>query len=215
MESVAGNPAALIRPASCARHPGADRRSVPLPGCSSPPPSLPGESADIRPPCTSVAPSIGSATTLWMAAGGPIYNRQISATTRPHRTIYLRRLHSADNMVNAGCYVGADLPGHLGNRPLKATGRKRVHPREHSGRDNITDAHWLPLEPTAPGTGRRQQDGGAGEVKGIRGCGMRMAGCRLHHWQSPFWGVQSALALQTGARPAAGVASWLTGAVNR
>ena len=151
MESVAGNPAALIRPASCARHPGADRRSVPLPGCSSPPPSLPGESADIRPPCTSVAPSIGSATTLWMAAGGPIYNRQISATTRPHRTIYLRRLHSADNMVNAGCYVGADLPGHLGNRPLKATGRKRVHPR--SILDGIilrmrTGCHWnrLPQE---------------------------------------------------------------------
>ena len=23
-----------------------------------------------------------------------------------------------------------------------------------------------------------------------------MAGCRLHHWQSPFWGVQSAPALQ-------------------
>ena len=31
--------------------------------------------------------------TLWMAAGGPICNRPMSAITRPHGTIYLRRLH--------------------------------------------------------------------------------------------------------------------------
>ena len=30
---------------------------------------------------------------LWMAADGPIYNRRLSAITRPHGTIYLRRLH--------------------------------------------------------------------------------------------------------------------------
>ena len=28
-----------------------------------------------------------------MAADGPIYNRRLSAITRPHGTIYLRRLH--------------------------------------------------------------------------------------------------------------------------
>ena len=28
-----------------------------------------------------------------MAAGGPIYNRRMSATTRPHGTLYLCRLH--------------------------------------------------------------------------------------------------------------------------
>ena len=35
-----------------------------LPVCSSYPPSPPGEPVDIRPPCTSITPSMGSATTL-------------------------------------------------------------------------------------------------------------------------------------------------------
>ena len=73
------SPAALNTPASCAPCPGVGRRSALLPARSSLPPSPPGEPADIRPPCTSVAPSMGSATTLWMVAGGPIYNRRLSA----------------------------------------------------------------------------------------------------------------------------------------
>ena len=77
-ESAGGNPAGLSRPASCAPCPGAGRTPGLLPGCSSPPPSPPGEPADIRPPCTSVAPSVGSSTTLWMAAGGTVFNRRMS-----------------------------------------------------------------------------------------------------------------------------------------
>ena len=88
---VAGSsPAARSRPASCAPCPGAGRTLAMPPGCSSPP----GEPADTCPLCTSIAPSIGSAITLWMAAGGPVCNRQMSAATRPHGTIYLRCLHS-------------------------------------------------------------------------------------------------------------------------
>ena len=69
VESVAGSPAALNKPASCAPCPGAGRTDGRLPECSPPPPSPPGQPADIHPRCTSVAPSIGSATTL-MDGGG-------------------------------------------------------------------------------------------------------------------------------------------------
>ena len=41
-----------------------DKMSAPLPGCSSPPPSPPGGTADIRPLCTSLAPSVGSTSNL-------------------------------------------------------------------------------------------------------------------------------------------------------
>ena len=34
---------------------------------------------------------------LWMAAGGPICNRRLSEITRPHGTLYLRRLHPNDS----------------------------------------------------------------------------------------------------------------------
>ena len=64
-----GSPAARSRPASCAPCLGADRTPGKPPGCSSPPPSPPGESAGKPPPRTSVAPSVGSATTL-MNGGG-------------------------------------------------------------------------------------------------------------------------------------------------
>ena len=69
VESAAGSPAELSRPASCAPCPGAGRTPGRLPGRSSPPPSPPGEPVDIRPPGTSVAPSAGSANTL-MDGGG-------------------------------------------------------------------------------------------------------------------------------------------------
>ena len=59
-ESVAGTQEARSRPASCARCPGADRTLWRPPECSCPPPSLPGEPADIRPLCTSIAPPISS-----------------------------------------------------------------------------------------------------------------------------------------------------------
>ena len=81
---VAGTPAGSSRPASCAPCPGAGRRSSPLLARSSPPPSPPGEPADIRPRCTSVAPSMGSATTLWKMAGGTVFNRQMSAGQSAH-----------------------------------------------------------------------------------------------------------------------------------
>ena len=76
-ETVGDSPAGPNRPACCARCPGAGQTSAQSPGCSSPPPSSPCEPADIRPPCTSVAPSVGSSTTLWMTAGGTVFNRQI------------------------------------------------------------------------------------------------------------------------------------------
>ncbi len=59
-----------------------------------PPQSPLGEPADIRPLCTSVALFVGSGTTLWMAEGGPIYNRRLSAIARPYGPLYLRSLHS-------------------------------------------------------------------------------------------------------------------------
>ena len=59
-ESVAGSPEARSRSASCAPCPDADRTLWRPPECPCPPPSLPGEPADIRPPCTSVAPPISS-----------------------------------------------------------------------------------------------------------------------------------------------------------
>ena len=74
--SAAGSPAGQSRPASCAPCPGAGRTPERLPECSSPPPSPPGESADIPPRCTSMAPSAGSATTLWMTASGTVCNRR-------------------------------------------------------------------------------------------------------------------------------------------
>ena len=38
----------------------------------------------VLPAGTSVPPSIGSTSNLWMAAAGPVCNRRMSATTRPH-----------------------------------------------------------------------------------------------------------------------------------
>ena len=87
--SVAGTPAGLSRPASCAPCPGAGRRSSPLPAHSSLPPSPPGEPADIRPPCTSVAPSMGSATTLWKMAGGTVFNRRMSVGQPAHMAHFI------------------------------------------------------------------------------------------------------------------------------
>ena len=57
-------PEARSRSASCAPCPGADRTLWRPPECSCPPPSPPGEPEDIRPLCTSIAPSMGSDTTL-------------------------------------------------------------------------------------------------------------------------------------------------------
>ena len=68
----------------CQGCPGAGRGSSPLPAYSSLPPSPPVEPADIRPPCKSVAPSMGSVTTLWKMAGGPIYNRPMSVGQPVH-----------------------------------------------------------------------------------------------------------------------------------
>ena len=82
-ESVAGSPEERSRSASCAPCPGAGRTPGQLPVCSSPPPSPPSEPADIRPPCTSITPSMGSATTLWMMAGGTVFSRRYSAIFRP------------------------------------------------------------------------------------------------------------------------------------
>ena len=68
-----GSPAARSRPASCAPCPGAGRTSGRIPECSSPPPSPPGEPVDIRPPCTSVAPSAGLGTTLMDDGGRSVF----------------------------------------------------------------------------------------------------------------------------------------------
>ena len=35
-----------------------------------------------------------------MAAGGPIYNRRMSAITHPHGPLYLRRLHTEEAKAN-------------------------------------------------------------------------------------------------------------------
>ncbi len=87
-ESAAGSLAALNRPASCKPCPGAARMSAPPPGCSSPPLLPPGEPAGVRPPCTSIAPPISSTSSLCTAAGGPVCNRQMSATTHPHGPLF-------------------------------------------------------------------------------------------------------------------------------
>ena len=59
-ETADDNPTAPNRPASCELCHGAVGTPGPLPARSSHPPSPPGEPADIRPLCTSIAPSMGS-----------------------------------------------------------------------------------------------------------------------------------------------------------
>ena len=63
-ESAGDSPEEPSRPAYCARCPGAGQTLWRPPEYSYPPPSPPGEPADILPPCTSVTPSKGSDTTL-------------------------------------------------------------------------------------------------------------------------------------------------------
>ena len=53
----------------------------------------PGEPADIRPLCKSIASTMGSATTLWMMAGGTVFSRRSSAIFGPRGQLYLCRLH--------------------------------------------------------------------------------------------------------------------------
>ena len=57
---VAGTPEERSRSAFCVPCPGAGHTLWRPPGYSYPPPSPPGEPADIRPLCTSIAPSISS-----------------------------------------------------------------------------------------------------------------------------------------------------------
>ena len=64
LQDPVDNPAGPNRPAFCAPCPGADRTPGLLPAYSFHPPSPPFGPADIRPLCTSIAPSMGSATTL-------------------------------------------------------------------------------------------------------------------------------------------------------
>ena len=90
-ESPRGSPAVRWVSKS-ATAPWAGQTSAQSPGCSSPPPSPPGEPVDIRPPYTSVASSMGSATTPWMMAGGTVFSRRYSAILRPLGPLYLRRL---------------------------------------------------------------------------------------------------------------------------
>ena len=116
----AGSPAALNRPASCAPCPGATRTSVTLPECSSPPPSPPGEPADMRPPGISVAPSIGSTTTLWMTVDGTVFIRKIQQSLRPHGPIYLRRLHQLRRIKSLSHNPAeADAQDLAGRQPLE------------------------------------------------------------------------------------------------
>ena len=85
VESAAGTPEGRSRPASSVQCPGAARRSLPLPGCSPHPPSPPDEPADTIPPGTSLPPSMASKMTLWMAAGGTLFNRQVVSDYPPAR----------------------------------------------------------------------------------------------------------------------------------
>ena len=77
--SAAGSPVGLSRRSSCAPCPGATRTPGRPLGCSCLRPLRPGAPADTLPLGTSVAPSIGSTSNLWMAADGPFFNRQLSA----------------------------------------------------------------------------------------------------------------------------------------
>ena len=77
------SPSTLYRRSSCAPSPGATRTpGMPL-GCSCLRPLRPGEPADTLPLGTSVAPSIGSTSSLWMMAGGTVFSRRLSAIHPP------------------------------------------------------------------------------------------------------------------------------------
>ena len=102
-ESVAGIPAALNRPESCAPCPGAGRTPGRPPGCSSHPPSPPVGPVDTRPLGTSIPPPISTTSNLWMAEDGTFFNRHnVRQSIRPGGPLYLRLLHSAKATVLTG-----------------------------------------------------------------------------------------------------------------
>ena len=101
--SASGSPVARSRPASSVQCPGAARTPGRPPGCSCPPPSPPCGPADTIPLCTFPAPSIGSKMPLWMAEGGPIFNRRLSVGQSAHPVQFT----SAD-------YSGTRASGKLG-----------------------------------------------------------------------------------------------------
>ena len=124
-ESVAGSPEARSRPASCAPCPGAGQTLWRPPECSCPPPSPPGEPADIRPPCTSVAPSMGSATTLWKMTGGTVFNRPMSVGQPAHMAQF----------TSAAYRAAAGLPGGPGASPRPGGDADHVAGRAARRRD--------------------------------------------------------------------------------
>ena len=92
-ESSAGSPAALSRPASCARCPGTDPTLGMPPGCSSHPPSPPAGPVDTRPPGTSIPPPMSATSNLWMAQDGTFFNRhKVRRSICPGGPLYLRLL---------------------------------------------------------------------------------------------------------------------------
>ena len=101
------------------------------------PPSPPGEPADMRSLCTSITPSTGSTSNLWMTADGPVCNRRLSATTRPRGPIYRRRLHlrlqSESQPKSYTEYLHRPDVGGLGNlRLLRWRLRVQFHGGGHS-----------------------------------------------------------------------------------
>ena len=112
----------------------------------------------------------------------------------------------ANDLGNPGRSLGTGSPGNFGNGPSQGYGAQARPPQENPGRNNIPDAHWVPLESPPTGNGRRQHHpsdiptlGGAwgtgahlvGIDQGLRGaglCGLGMAGCGLRHGQGPFGG---------------------------
>ena len=59
--------------------------------------------------------------------------------------------NSGDDLGDSGPSLGADPPGDPGYGPSTGV---------DAGRHHLPDAQWLPVEPSAPGTGRRQHYSG-------------------------------------------------------
>ena len=136
--------------------------------------------------------------------------------------------NSGDDLGDSGPSLGADSPGDPGYGPTQEYGAQTRRPQADAGRHHLPDAQWLPVEPSAPGTGRRQHYspdlpalGGAWSAGGHLGCsggglrrtgrsGLGMAVGGLLHGQGSFGGAPLDATPPTGAKRGARRASWST-----
>ena len=128
----------------------------------------------------------------------------------------------------SGRPLGANRTGDTGVGPTQIEGAQPGRPAEDAGRDYLSAAQRLPVEPAAQGVGRRQHHpsdlptlgrvwGAGGHLGGpdrrMPGVGwgeLGMAVGGLLYGQSAFWGAPLDETPPTGAKPAARRASWST-----